>query len=217
MRPQPRFSTNAAGGLLAGLIAGATSAGPFVLAEHWPVLGHRDDLVFYSPGAIFGIAISVYCWLIFLRRSLLRALGFVAICTATEIVAVLFAGILATMITNHPNSAWPTYVNPVFDAFVASCLVTGTIGAFLVISGALLLFSTAQGVPRILSRALCWSPLAGVLAAIGWAFGSYMSGRLWRLTGISAANYPFQFVFLAWQSCVGLALGLTLQPRTTAP
>jgi hypothetical protein len=56
-------STNATGGLIAGFTAGGISVGLFLLSEHWPLLAHLDDLVFfYSPGIIFGITISVYCW-----------------------------------------------------------------------------------------------------------------------------------------------------------
>jgi hypothetical protein len=185
--------------------------GIFVLAQHWPLLGQHDDIVFYSPGPVFGIAMSAYCLRFRPRRSLLRGLGFIGICTGTEFVAILLVARFTLVATTHPNSAWMTYANPGFAGFTTGCFVAGTIGAFTVLLSALFLFSIPQELSRIVWIALRWSLIGGVSGILASAFGVYVSAHLWRLTGISAVNYPFDFVFLAWQSGMGLALGRVLQ------
>jgi hypothetical protein len=202
--------TNTAGTLAAGFVAGVISVSVFVLSEHWPLLARRDDLVFYSPGAIFGVVISVYCWLFYSRRSILRSLGFIVICMATE-VAMIFLAFVITL-SNHSNPAWVTRLNPEFVWFMAGCFTAGTIGAFLVLLAAAFLLFTLRASLRILFTALCWSPIVGLLSVLGWAFGSYMSSRF---AGVSAVA-SFEALFLAWQSGTGLALGLIVQRKTTA-
>jgi hypothetical protein len=211
MRLQPRYLTNAAGTLAAGLAAGVISISVFVLSEYWALLARRDDLVFYSPGAIFGVVISVYCWLFYSRRSILRSLAFIVICMATEL-AMIFLTIVLT-VSNHSNPAWVTRLNPEFVWWIVGCFMAGTIGAFLVLLAAAFLLFTLRGAGRTLLAALCWSPIVGLLSVLGWAFGSYMSSRF---AGVSAVA-SFEALFLAWQSGTGLALGLMFNAKRLRP
>lgn len=208
MRPA-RYLTNTVGGLLTGFISGGISGiGLFELSVHWPQLGDYDTFILFLPGAIFGTAISVYFWLFCSRRSLLKAFGFIVICTATEIAMFVFAA-LVSMALGQSNSRWVSFINPRFLGMITGIFFAGTVGAFLVMLAALFLFCIKRG-RRVALTALSWSLLVGVLAVIGVAFGIFASVRLALLTGLYTLNM-FAFVFLAWQTSMGFVLGLISQ------
>ena len=195
-----KYLTNTVGGLLVGFAAGVISASVCMLFQ----------LGFFLPGPIFGMAVSAYCWLFYSRRSVLRDLIFIAICIVIEAAMVLLAfGIVAS---NHSDPVWIFHLNSGFVWSIVGSIVAGTIGAFLVLIAVLLLFFTSRGFPRIFFTALYWAPFGGILSALGWVCGVLIPMHLKRWETVSI-GLPFQAVFFAWQTGLGLMLGVILHKR----
>jgi hypothetical protein len=175
-----KYLTDAAGSLLAGLAAGVISASVCMLFQ----------MGLFLPGPIFGLAVSLYCWLFYSRRSLFTNFVFIAICTVIEIAMVLLA--FAIMVSNDPIA----YLNTGFARGIVGIFVAGAIGSFLVLLAVLLLFSTSRGTLRVLFTTLCWSPLGGILSALGWICGTLIPMHLKRWE-LAMVGLPVQAVFFA--------------------
>lgn len=181
-----------------------------------------------GPWDIFGAVISVYFWAYAGLRSVSKAIGLVVASTFAYFVAWL-SGIFAGMfLSSAMGFQMNTESAELGAGMVAPLLIAGAIGAFLVIVAVLRLYSedTWHGV---LSRALPWSLVGGVLALLGWGMGPSLGGGIWStLDSLGLSDFgremlthdatPLNYfsLHIVWQIGMGVALGVVLSETRLA-
>lgn len=103
---------------------------------------------------------------------------------------------------------------------IEALFVGGTSGPFLVFAAVLWLVSSGTPGTQVLLRALYWSPLGGVLAAVGWNVGPWLGMALWSLRhglnltlpgdrfedALAQGRSGIESMLLVWQTGMGLYL-----------
>jgi hypothetical protein len=173
------------------------------------------------PGTLFGVSLSLCLWSLKILRSFWKTLIILAVSSI-----VLFCSALAGAGIEY-FSPWSSVHDPGkgFSELSATALfVSGTLGAFLFLSTVLLLVRSGIRWTRVLSRALCWSPVGGVLGIVGWSLGPSLGAVLWSLKhslGLTGSNDRFAYaiaqggagidsLMVVWQTGVGLVIALAL-------
>jgi hypothetical protein len=179
--------------------------------------GIRDLL----PGTLFGVSLSLCLW----GRNMLRSVWKTLIIVAGSSI-VLFCSALAGAGIEY-FSPWSPIRDPgkgFSELSAAALFVGGTIGAFLLLTTVLLLVGSRIPLARVLFRALCWSPVGGLLGVVGWNLGPSLGAVLWSLQhtlGLSGSNDGLDAalaqgragvdsLLLVWQTGMGLLIGLLL-------
>lgn len=146
-------------------------------------------------GGIFGLVISVYLALTDVSRRFWAAARFVVVCCGAFFSSFVVTYWVALNLDRGSMSQDP-HESPV--AF----FVGGSLGAFLVLSEALFLLHPEVPWKLSLLRGLCWSPVGGVLGAIGAVIGG---------------SHFFTPLFLAWQTGMGALIGFLAARQASVP
>jgi hypothetical protein len=203
-------------GLVAGLLAGLLTivVPPFVLRLGSPF--YLGALFGIFVGDIFGAVISVYFWIFPRCRSVAKLIEFTLASTFAYIVALyvtMFSSEFIGFSSNTSASAGSLKTAPIGALFLG-----GASGAFIVLIAALLLFSSRPDPWRVVSRALQWSFVGGVLGMLGWASGPFLGQvvlsalgqrAVLSLPGDAGTDYYYS-LYLVWQTGMGLVLGILL-------
>lgn len=152
---------------------------------------HAGGLSFFFLGSVFGVVISAYLALTGATLRIWPAIRFTVVCCAAYFFAFLvtFWGQLLLQMAGLAVSQDPTGSPGAF-------FLGGTLGGFLVLSEALPLLNPEMPWKASLADALRWSPVGGILGAIGCVLGSS------RPTGEFNT-----LVFVVWQTGMGGLIG----------
>ena len=163
---------------VSGLISGALS----------PLLG--GGLAFLLLGGVFGVAISVCLAALDISRRYWDALRFTIVCCGA-----FFFSFMATFFVQLalPWDRWSMGHNP--SNSPVAFFIGGTLGAFLVLGEALFLLNPETPWSVSLYQGLRWSPVGGVLGALGCLLGSQPSQAFSPL------------LFVVWQAGIGAVIG----------
>ncbi|HEV2342351.1 MAG TPA: hypothetical protein VGS15_11180 [Candidatus Acidoferrales bacterium] len=172
---------------VSGLISGALP----------PLLG--GGLAFLLLGGVFGVAISVCLAALDISRRYWDALRFTIVCCGA-----FFFSAMATFFVQLalPWDHWSMGHNP--SNSPVAFFIGGTLGAFLVLGEALFLLNPETPWSVSLYQGLRWSPVGGVLGAIGCLFGSQPSEAFSPL------------LFVVWQAGVGAVIGFLFDRQMIA-
>jgi hypothetical protein len=177
----------------------------------------------YLSSPSFGTIIACALALSGIARKFWKAICLVALTTA----AFWISYVLAAGIELHlPRQRWgamgsyPT-VSPI------SLAAGGMLGAFIVLSGTLVLINRKAGLGRIACRSLSWSLLGGSLAVAGWTLGPSLGPLLVPKNAPSTyarKEAPFEdtpehhyALYVAWQTGMAFALGMNLRGYRPEP
>ena len=173
------------------------------------------------PGTLFGVSLSLRLWLRKIQRSFWKTVIIVAASSMALFSSVLAGG----------GIEYFSPLSPVHDpgkgfseVSAVALFVGGTMGAFLFLAPILLLARSEVPWTSALLRALCWSPVGGVLGIIGWNLGPWLGAFLWPMQdalGVTVSNDRFAYalaqgraginsLLLVWQTGVGLLLGFAV-------
>lgn len=197
----------------------------FICAQRIQV---QESIGLLFPGALFGATLCVCLWLSKISRAFWKMLAVTASTSVALPISVLVGfGVeyYSPFATVHKWSEIP----------IEALFVGGTSGAFLVFAAVLWLVSSGTPGTQVLLRALYWSPLGGVLAAVGWKVGPWLGMALWSLRhglnltlpddrfedALAQGRSGIESMLLVWQTGMGLVLGLavnqTLASRHSEP
>ena len=177
----------------------------------------------YLSSPSFGTIMACALAISGISRKFWKAICLIALTTA----AFWISYVLAAGIELHlPRGRWgamgsyPT-VSPI------SLFAGGMIGAFIVLSGTLVLVDRKAGLGRLAGRSLCWSLLAGSLAVAGWALGPSLGPLLVPQSAPSTyarKGAPFEdtpehhyALYVLWQTGMAFALGMNLRGYRPKP
>jgi hypothetical protein len=184
--------------------------------------GELSDLL---PGALFGAAVGLCLWLYGLVRTLWKLL----IITGISSVTLFFSALIDVYLEYF--SPWPLHAigTPFSNASHAALFAGGVSGLFLLVAAFFLILDAGQPVRKTIFKALCWSPIGGALAVVGWTLGPWLGGALWSLQhdlGLTSPSDRLAYALLqgrtsidsllaVWQTGVGLILGIALTVGTS--
>lgn len=184
------------------------------------------------PGDVFGAVIAVYFLTYAGVRSVAKAIGLVVASTFAYFVAWLsgmFLGMFASGAMGI-QSNWDTDSAELRPDMVAPVLVAGVLGAFLVLTAVLRLYSAETSWRRVMSKSLPWSLVGGLLALVGWGLGPSLGVLVWSSLnsyqlgpnediGYAARsmNLNQYSANIIWQTGIGMILGITLSEARLVP
>lgn len=146
-------------------------------------------------GVVFGALLLVCIWLLFGFTPIWKSLAFVIISAATAYLS-FFSALLT----------WGVLKN--FPPYLPNIFVGGTVGAFLLLSAASLLFVPFLKWSRSLSSSLYWAWVGGVLAVLGQVCGRRFHNLTLRLDP-HQVDWDVSLIFI-WQTGTASVLGLML-------
>jgi len=149
----------------------------------------------YYEGFVFGIWIAAYFVVHEGVRSVGKVVAFVAASTAAFLASVLAAFKVFDHLPGHASTGSSGVNIPLLVFFIS-----GTVGAFIILGAAFLLFGPRNVTWRSLSRIVLWSGIGGFLGIVGWTLGSLLK----------RPNAQFFPLFIIWQTGVALSLALLL-------
>jgi hypothetical protein len=169
------------------------------------------------PGALFGATLSVCLWLTKISHVFWKMLAVTAATSIALPVSVLVG------LGGEYGSPFVT-VHKFSEESNTALFAGGTSGAFLVIAAVLLLVNSKAPRTRVLINALCWSPVGGVLAIVGWNLGPWLGMTLWSLRhelnltlpgdrfeyALGQGRAGIESMLLVWQTGMGLLLGFAV-------
>lgn len=138
-------------------------------------------------GSVFGVIISVAFVIMGVSRDLWAAVRFVIVCTVSYFFSVFVSFFIGAQI-DQASMSHGTQGSPI--AF----FVGGSLGAFLVTSEALFVLLPNPGWEKAAIKGLVWSPVGGLLGAIGSMLDS------------KPADRPF-WLFVVWQAGIAALVG----------
>ena len=206
-----------------GLVSALITVGASYPLGHFAV-SQSNKLVDFSqiffPGTVFGILVSA-C---FALRGYLRELVKAIILTVASAVAYCLSVWTTVGISLHPfGLVPPTRIGEVTDL---ALVVGGLTGGFCTICAVSLLFNSSQTWQRRILKTLCWTPIGGLLAVVGWALGPSLGIAIWQIIHSINLTPPTEtirnvqgnqshiFSLLAmWQAGMGLVLGLVVNGK----
>ena len=100
-------------------------------------------------------------------RSVGKVVAFVGASTAAFLAAVLAAFKVFDHLPGHASTGSSGVNIPLLVFFIS-----GTVGAFIILGAAFLLFGPRNVTWRSLSRIVLWSGIGGFLGIVGWTLGS---------------------------------------------
>lgn len=175
------------------------------------------------PGALFGATLSVTLW----WRKILRPFWKILAITVASSLAFIVSGLLAVYLELF--SPYPLHeIGKGFSSISdTSLFVGGMLAAFLILSVVLRLVHSAAPWNKILSMALIWSSIGGVLGIAGWNLGPWLGRVFWSLQhnlGRTPSGDKFEYalaqgwaaelsLLVVWMTGMGLFLGLALEPK----
>ena len=191
-------------------IAGALAAALSISVSYFPMWLHGFP---FFPGTIFGALISVVYALSGCLRHLWKAVAI----TVTSTLAYYLSFLTAAGIELH---------NPFFRGYkygLASdpaLFVAGVGGALVIFCGVPILLNPRGIGGSHLLRALCWSPLGGILGALGSRLGPSLGITVWSVVNFFGLTAPGETrqnamgqtchmysLWVVWQTGIGFALG----------
>ena len=177
------------------------------------------------PGDVFGAVIAVYFLTFAGVRSVAKAIGLVVASTFAYFVAWL-SGVFLGMFASGAmgiQSNWNTDSAELLPDMVAPVLIAGVLGAFLVLTAVLRLYSAEASWRRVMSKSLPWSLVGGLLALVGWGLGPSIGVLVWSSLnsyqlgpnediGYAARsmNLNQYSANIIWQTGMGMILGIML-------
>jgi len=185
------------------------------------------------PGDVFGAMIAV-CFLTYAGiRSATKAIGLVIASMFAYFVAMfsgMFLGMFASQIMGfQPN--WDTASAELRADMVAPVLIAGVLGAFLVLTAVLRLYSAETSWRRVMRKSLPWSLVGGLLALVGWGMGPSLGMLVWstlKSYQLVPANEDIGYAArsmnlnqysanIIWQTGMGMILGIMLLETRLVP
>ena len=200
-------------GLCIGALSGAVTS----------VVGYAADNGFWmlrilaTPflvGGIFGAVFSTWFWRGMEKRSLAKALGFIAACAAAYIAA-FDSAFFSVFIFGGGDAQKDSRM--IAGSPAGSFFIGGSVGGFIVIAAAMVLFSE-QGKPlRLISRAVAYSPLGGAFGLLAWVICSLVV-PVKSASESGSEALEIVLLWLVWQTGMGGLLGaLLLQEHRSSP
>ncbi len=162
----------------------------------------------FLVGGIFGAVFSTWFWRGMEKRSLAKALGFIAACAAAYIAA-FYSAFFSVFIFGGGDAQKDSRM--IAGSPAGSFFIGGSVGGFIVIAAAMVLFSE-QGKPlRLISRAVAYSPLGGAFGLLAWVICSLVV-PVKSASESGSEALEIVLLWLVWQTGMGGLLGdLVLQ------
>ena len=151
----------------------------------------------FLESAAFGAAIGLY-FLVF-TRAWAGSMLFVLACVAAHWLSVFVGAMAAIALNVAAGLPIESHGPAVLPAF----LLAGTVGAMIVLFGALYLFGPGRVDRGALRRAALWSMGGGGLAVFGWRYGQ-------SIETLAPSQYMPLTTIVVWQTGVALVIALML-------